>query len=194
MDRARAGQMGGVQWREAQSEAVQVPVVRPRFPELFEAFGGYIWSTLRRLGARPSELDDLTHDVFVQVFRHLDEYDQARPIKPWLFGFAFRIASEDRRRARRRPELVVDSQEPVDLGPTPVEHLLAQERRELAWAVLSELELDQRAVFILHELDGCPIPEVAEGLGIPVPTAYSRLRLARADFNRIARRLRSRQR
>ncbi len=153
-----------------------------------------MWTTLRRLGARPSELDDLTHDVFVQVLRHLDEYDQARPIKPWLFGFAFRIASEDRRRVRRRPELVVDTLEAVDLGPTPVEHLLAQERRELAWAVLSELELDQRAVFILHELDGCPIPEVAAGLGIPVPTAYSRLRLARADFNRIARRLRSRQR
>ncbi|HEX2671205.1 MAG TPA: sigma-70 region 4 domain-containing protein [Polyangiaceae bacterium] len=34
----------------------------------------------------------------------------------------------------------------------------------------------------MHEIDGCPIPEVADALGIPLNTAYSRLRLARQDF------------
>ncbi len=50
------------------------------------------------------------------------------------------------------------------------------------------------AVFILHELDGIPIPEVASTFGIPLATAYSRLRLARADFAQAAQRPRGRRR
>lgn len=165
----------------------------PSFPRLFEEEAGYVWTTLRRLGVRLSDLEDLTHDVFVQVFRQLEQYDPARPIKPWLFGFAFRIASKYRRRHGHRFE-VAELGEAVDGRPNPAEELLANERRELAWSALAELELNRRAVFILHELDGCPIPEVAEHLGMPLATAYSRLRLAREDFAQAARRLRSRQR
>jgi RNA polymerase sigma-70 factor (ECF subfamily) len=167
---------------------------RPSFPELFDEHARYVWSTLRRLGARSHELEDLTHDVFVQVLRHLHEYDPERPLRPWLFAFAFRVAAQDRRRVRRRPEVITDTTELQDDAPTAVDLLLANERRELALAALDEIEINRRGVFILHELDGCPIPEVARSLGIPLATAYSRLRLARQDFAQSVRRLRSRQR
>lgn len=166
----------------------------PSFPELFEAHSAYIWTTLRRLGVRPSDLEDLTHDVFVQVFRQLERYDPSRPIKPWLFGFAFRIASKHRRRGPHRLEVVTELVEAVDPSPSPVEQLIATERRDLAWAALDTLELNRRAVFILHEIDGCSVPEIAETLAVPLATAYSRLRLAREDFVRATRRLRTRQR
>ena len=167
---------------------------RPSFQDVFRAHSRYVWVTLRRLGARTAELEDLTHDVFIQVLRHLDEYDPERPMRPWLFAFAFRVAAEDRRRVRRRPEVATDLGQAPDFKPGPVEELLQQERRELARAALDEVELNRRAVFILHELDGFAIPEVARSLEIPLATAYSRLRLAREDFALIARRLRSRQR
>jgi RNA polymerase sigma-70 factor (ECF subfamily) len=167
---------------------------RPSFRDVFRAHSQYVWVTLRRLGARPAELEDLTHDVFVQVLRHLDEYDPERPLRPWLFAFAFRVAAEDRRRVRRRPEIATDLSDAPDSTPGPVEELLRRERRDLARAALDELELNRRAVFILHELDGYAIPEVASSLEIPLATAYSRLRLAREDFAHITRRLRSRQR
>jgi RNA polymerase sigma-70 factor, ECF subfamily len=167
---------------------------KPSFAELFQEHGAYVWHALRRLGVTPRELEDLTHDVFLQVFRHLHDYDPARPIKPWLFGFAFRVASQHRRRARVRSEQPSAELELVDGAPNAVEHLLTQERLDLAREALESLELERRAVFILHELDGCPIPVVAETLGIPLGTAYSRLRLARDDFSRAAQRLRARQR
>ena len=167
---------------------------RPSFQDVFRAHSQYVWVTLRRLGARPAELEDLTHDVFIQVLRHLDEYDPERPMRPWLFAFAFRVAAEDRRRVRRRPEVAADLGEAPDSKPGPVEELLQQERRDLARAAIDEVELNRRAVFILHELDGFAIPEVARSLEIPLATAYSRLRLAREDFALITRRLRSRQR
>ena len=167
---------------------------RPEFPQIFERHAAYVWTTLRRLGAQARDLDDLTHDVFVSVFRHLDEYDPARPIKPWLFGFAFRVASDNRRRMRRRPEVLGEPFDTHDPSPNAVEQLLARERRELAWAALETLELGRRAVLVLHELDGHPIPEVARSLGIPLATAYSRLRLARQDFDRAASRFSARTR
>src|SRR5438552_2588961 len=71
---------------------------------LFDAHAGYVWSTLRRLGVPSADLEDLTHDVFLQVYRRLDVYDPLRPVRPWLFGFAYRIASQHRRRAHRRHE------------------------------------------------------------------------------------------
>ena len=47
---------------------------------------------------------------------------------------------------------------------------------------LAALELDRRAVFVMHDIDGHVMPDIATALGIPLNTAYSRLRLARADF------------
>jgi RNA polymerase sigma-70 factor (ECF subfamily) len=195
MDSLRRGQTRGVTLRLAQSASDEVADVGrpPRFPELFEQHAPYVWTTLRRLGAQARELDDLTHEVFIQIFRHLEQYDPRRPIRPWLFGFVLRIASEHRRRGPHRVE-VLGEPEVVDATPSPVERLLAEERRQLAWAALAELELKRRAVFILHEIDGYPIPEVADALGVPLATAYSQLRLARQDFSKAAQRLRSRQR
>jgi RNA polymerase sigma-70 factor (ECF subfamily) len=63
----------------------------------------------------------------------------------------------------------------------------------LARAALNRLELGRRAVFILHELDDQPMPEVAKALGIPLNTAYSRLRLAREHFASALQRARRRR-
>jgi RNA polymerase sigma-70 factor (ECF subfamily) len=195
MDRLPTRQPLGVTLPLAQGATCEsvVPHEQPRFPELFEQYAPYVWTTLRRLGALPRELEDLTHEVFIQVFRHLDEYDTSRPIKPWLFGFVLRIASQHRRRGPHRVE-VLGEPDAVDTGQSPVERLLSEERRQLAWAALAELELKRRAVFILHEIDGYTIPDIAAALGVPLATAYSQLRLARQDFSRAAQRLRSRQR
>jgi RNA polymerase sigma-70 factor, ECF subfamily len=194
MDRGGRGQVKGVKVRPLSPSDEPAAPPRAGFPELFEEHGQYVMRSLRRLGARGTELEDLTHDVFIQVFRRIAEYDPRRPVKPWLFAFALRVASQDRRRLRRRPEIVADVTDMSDPMPDPSDQLLTQERRELARAALEELELNRRAVFILHELDGCAIPEVARSLDIPLATAYSRLRLAREDFAQTLHRLRSRQR
>jgi RNA polymerase sigma-70 factor (ECF subfamily) len=64
---------------------------------------------------------------------------------------------------------------------------------DLGYRALDELDLAQRAVFVMHDLDGVAIPEIASMLGIPLNTAYSRLRLARTAFDRAVRRLRAKR-
>jgi RNA polymerase sigma-70 factor (ECF subfamily) len=163
--------------------------------ELFDMHANYVWITMRRLGVPPSDVEDLVHDVFVQVQRHLDDYEPDRPARPWLFGFAFRLASEQRRRVFRRRETLTDpSREPVDTRMLADEQLEADEDRQLLLAALDAIALDKRAVFVLSQIDEVPMPEVASSLGIPLNTAYSRLRLARAEFAAELKRLRAQRR
>jgi RNA polymerase sigma-70 factor, ECF subfamily len=162
------------------------------FRNVFERELDYVWNSLRRLGVPPRDIEDLAHDVFLQVFRQLDRYEPARPIRPWLFGFAARIASDYRRRARNRLEILGLSTEPPDPRPNALDRLANAEAAALAEAVLERIDLGPRSVFILHELDDCPVPEIARALGIPIPTAYSRLRIARKQFSVAVDRLRRR--
>jgi RNA polymerase sigma-70 factor (ECF subfamily) len=171
---------------------VAQPLARPEFPTVFREHLGYVWHALRRLGVRERDLEDVTHDVFLAVFRKLEQYDPARPLRPWLFGFAFRVASDYRERARHRWEVAGDLDATPDERPNAFDGVVQRQTLEVARRALEALELGRRAVFILHELDECPMPEVALALGIPVNTAYSRLRLARADLAATLRRLRSR--
>jgi RNA polymerase sigma-70 factor (ECF subfamily) len=162
------------------------------FRVIFEEQFDYIWNTLRRLGVRQRDLEDVTHDVLLAVHRRLAQYDPARPLRPWLFAFGFREASDYRRRARHRREVLGD-EEKIDSAPLADERLEAFETRTLVHAALGTLDLDHRAVFILHDLDDCPVPEIAATLRIPLNTAYSRLRVARERFRKAAMRLKLRQ-
>ena|SRR5450432_2626166 len=115
------------------------------------------------------------------------------PFAPWLFGFAYRIASQHRRRAHRRRETYGDPDAAIHPGPAPDEELAVDERRRLVIAALQRVELERRAVFVLYEIDGEPMADIADSLGIPVNTAYSRLRTARAEFAAAVNCLRTRK-
>jgi RNA polymerase sigma-70 factor (ECF subfamily) len=64
----------------------------------------------------------------------------------------------------------------------PDEQLAAAEEWQLLAAALDTLDLERRAVVVMHDWDDEPMPEVARALAIPLNTAYSRLRLGRADL------------
>lgn len=160
------------------------------FRAAYEAELDYVWRTLRRLGARERDLEDLTHDVFVAVWRNLDRYDRDRPLRPWLFGIAFRVVSDYRRRARFTRETPSDREAAVSGAPSPHAWAEAAEDRALVIAALDALPLEQRAVFVLSAIDGQAMPEIAAALKVSENTCYSRLRLAKKRFALAVRRLR----
>jgi RNA polymerase sigma-70 factor (ECF subfamily) len=160
-----------------------------RFEAIFEAELTYVWTSLRRLGVQTRDLEDVAHEVFLKAYENLPQYDPARPIRPWLFAFAFRFASDYRRLARHRTELYGDDEPGRAGGPDAEQMLLQRQRQELVGRALEAIEIERRAVFILHELDEEPMPVVAQTLGIPLNTGYSRLRTAREEFTTALRRL-----
>jgi RNA polymerase sigma-70 factor (ECF subfamily) len=170
------------------------PPPAPVFREVFEMETSYVYHTLRRLGVRERDLEDLTHEVFVVVHRCLSEYDPRRALRPWLFGIAFRVASDHRRLAHHRREVEGEpDEEPVDGAPLADEAIEKEQDRRLCLEALDDLGLDRRAVLVLHDIDGQPVPEIARALSIPLNTAYSRLRLAREQLKEAVRRLRLRR-
>ncbi len=157
------------------------------FRALFEQNASYVHHSLRRLGVRAEDLDDATQEVFVVLFRRLADYDPSRPLRLWLFGVALRVASQARRRAR--PVECLDDYAVADAAPLADEGLEKGEMRDRVLLALDALDVDRKAVFVMHDIDEFPVPAIAAQLEIPVNTAYSRLRLAREDFRRAMLRL-----
>lgn len=155
------------------------------FRAIYDANVDYVQATLRRLGVAAAEVEDVTHDVFVAVFRHLDDYDASRPLRPWLFGFAYRTASDHRRLARHRNEVAeAPGGESRDEAPLPDERLEEARARMLCQRGLDALDFEKRTVLVMFDIEGRSAQDVADHFAIPLNTAYSRIRLARAEFER----------
>jgi RNA polymerase sigma-70 factor (ECF subfamily) len=161
---------------------------RARFRPIFEREFDYVWGSLRRLGVPERDLEDVAQDLFVNVYRRLHEYEPPRPIRPWLFAFAVRCASNWRRLARNRLEVLGVDGEPLTHAPGADDALERAEEQAFVLRALQCIPIERRTVFILHEFDECRMPEIADALGIPLHTGYSRLRLAREEFATAVRR------
>ncbi len=152
------------------------------FRALYEAEVDYVLQVIQRLGVRGSDAEDLAHDVFVTALRRFDAYDRTRAVRPWLFGIAFRSASAYRNRSRHAAEVSQPAPEQADPAAGPDARLSAAETQRDVLRALEEIDWNQRAVFIMHDIDGHSVPEIADNLGIPLNTAYTRLRTARHKF------------
>jgi RNA polymerase sigma-70 factor (ECF subfamily) len=162
-----------------------------RFREVFQREFAYVWTSLRRLGVHARDAEDVAQDVFVHVYRRLDDYDSSRPLRPWLFAFAFRCASDWRRLARHRVETQGDLNGSPALATAADDMVAIAQDRDLLQQALEQIDLERRSVLILFELDGTPMKDIAEVLGIPLFTAYSRLRVARQELTLAIRRIRA---
>jgi RNA polymerase sigma-70 factor (ECF subfamily) len=160
-----------------------------RFRTLFDDNFAYVWASLARLGVATRDLEDVANEVFLAVYRKLDLYEPARPLRPWLFAFAAGTAADYRRLARHRVDLVDDYDDLISDAMRGDDLIAARERHALVAAALAGVDEEKRAVLVSHELDECPIPDVAVALGIPEGTAYSRLRTGREQFAAAVRRL-----
>jgi len=148
---------------------------------VFRAEYSYVRRSLERLGVRTRDADDLCQEVFLRVHEKQNEYDPARALRPWLFAFAFRVASNYRRLARHRVEREI-AVEPAGTVPDPEAATAAAEEKRLLLEALDALDLDRRAVVVMHDLDGQDAPTIAASLEIPLNTVYSRIREGRKDL------------
>lgn len=158
---------------------------------LFETYYASIWRLLRRLGVAPAQLDDAAQEVFWVAARRLADIEPGRE-HPFLYGVALRIASNQIRRNSPLRYSDID-QVPglVDQRPSPEEHVHHRQMRELLDDILDSMPLELRTVFVLQEIEGLEVREVAALVQVPVGTASSRLRRAREEFSSIAKRVRA---
>lgn len=165
------------------------PQSTPTFREIFELELPFVYNSLRRLGIRDAELPDVTQEVFATVAGVLGDYDPSRPLRPWLFGIAYRVGMRYLDVAHRRREVPSEIPEAADSSPGAEVMIERGETQELARQALLKVAASRRAVLILSHFEGLSVPDIATTLNIPVNTAYSRLKRARQEFSEAARRL-----
>ena len=153
----------------------------------------YVWRLLRRLGLSEADADDVTQQAFLVAARRLDDI-RAGSERAFLYRAAVNSAYKHRRSRERRREEELDELSFVGPGDPGIEELVDRRRaRAILDAIVETLPMDFRVVFVLYEIDGLGTHEIADVVGIPLGTVASRLRRARAKFDKCVTRLESRR-
>lgn len=165
------------------------PLPVPSFQELCAQYFEFVWKCARGFGSRPDEIDDVVQDVFLVAQRRHEYLKEERLARSWIYSITRRVVSSQRRRRRERDSRAAED---VDSLTSNEQSPLAAAEHNLEVRVLSTLidglEERKREVFVLSEILEMSGPEIAETIGVPVNTVYSRLRAAREDFDAAAQR------
>ncbi len=171
--------------RETKSESVAAAQVRD-FTRLYEEHFGFVWRSVRYLGVPEAQTDDAVQDTFLVAHRRLADFEARSSPRTWLFAIALRVVRDHRRSLRRRGRLHDELGRVTPAStPTPFDHTAHGEKLAVLHAALEALPEDQRAVFVLTELEQLSAPEIAQALELNLNTVYSRLRAARRKFAEI---------
>jgi RNA polymerase sigma-70 factor (ECF subfamily) len=148
---------------------------RPSLREVFDAHAPFVGRCLRHLGVPEGELDDAVQEVFLVVHRRLGELRPDSALRSWLYAICLRIARASRRRSAARDRPL------GDVGDTALATDADARRvdaKDAARSLLAALDHDRRDVFVLYHVEQMSMREVAEIVGCPLQTAYSRLKAA----------------
>ena len=156
------------------------------FRSIYDEHAAFVFRVLHRLGVPERLLPDGVQEVFTVAFRSLDRFEGRSSLRTWLFGIARRVASDIRRSAPVRREVLGD--EGLEIPSDGIDVAIWAERSEAvahAQALVQSLPEEQRIVFALFELEGWTGAEIAAAMDVPVATVHSRLRLAREGVKQL---------
>ncbi len=159
------------------------------FRTIVEAQAKMVRRRLRRLRVPERDLYDMSQEVFLVVHRKLRNGDDRSSLPSLVNGVCVRIASAYHRLAYNRLRARIEAPFEVDSGDASPEDQLHERRlwNRLSGA-LGELDRDLRDIVVRHDLDESAMSEVAEAVGCPLQTAYSRRRAAYKTMRLICRR------
>src|SRR5438552_1146228 len=159
------------------------------FEELFKLHHGRVYAVCFRMTRNVAEAEDLTQEVFVQVFRKLDTFRGESAFTTWLHRLTVNhVLMHFRKNSSRKEQLTEDGELP--------EPAIKARNILTSFPILDRLALDEaivklppgyRAVFILHDVEGLEHIEIANILGCAVGTSKSQLHKARMKLRRLLR-------
>jgi RNA polymerase sigma-70 factor (ECF subfamily) len=147
----------------------------------YDQFVGLYGGRIRRLAGQyaqtPSDADDLTLEIFVDIFRSIGSFKGRSSLSTWVYRVAFNHCLRHRER-RSLPGVPLDDSLPASDAASPQHQAERGELGRNLDAALERLTAEHRNVVILHEMHGLTYAECAEALGVPVGTVKSRLSTA----------------
>jgi RNA polymerase sigma-70 factor (ECF subfamily) len=166
------------------------------FEELYHAYVDRVHRHLYTIVGQDSDLDDLVQQTFVRLFHRLNSYRAEASFGTWLHRVTLNVALEHLRKRKRwfrfeTSDVLLPLPEPK-APAMPDDSLDRQQKLGLLHAALSRIHPKKRVAFLLYEVGGYTLEEIAELVDAPLNTVAARLRAARQEVRKtIERRLRS---
>jgi RNA polymerase sigma-70 factor (ECF subfamily) len=159
-----------------------------------EAFGVLVrrhrdrlWAVALRTTGDPEEAADALQDALVNAFRKASGYRQEAAVTTWLHRIVVNACLDRLRRRSVRSVVPMPEHETAETGSRlqeppagPERAVELTERRRRLHAALQQIPAEQRAALVLVDMEGRPVDEVAEILGVPPGTVKSRCARGRA--------------
>lgn len=152
---------------------------RDALGELYDRHAGAVAAVARRYGVGDDQLEELVHDVFLELWGSAGEYDPERAsVRTWLLVRTRSRAIDRQRKRTRRQELLDQSGDLLHPTSPAIDQAKAVAHEQVRQAV-ARLDEELRQVVDLAYFAGESTRSMAEALGIPRGTVKSRLRRAR---------------
>ncbi len=146
-----------------------------RLARLIRKQFAFVWRLLRRIGISESEADAAVQEVFAAVRQRIGDI-RPESERSFLFSTTLHVAARTRRnREEQAAPLSENALALEDLDPQ-------QQAREVLGALLEQMPLELRVVFVLREIEQLAEAEIADVVGIPASTVVTRLAEAQEDF------------
>ncbi len=160
-----------------------VAAERLDFDSVYTRHFDFACRSLRLLGVEPNALEDTAQDVFGIVSRRLGEFEPNANVKTWIFAIVQRVAANHRRSRRRKREPfepLMEGTLTTDIGPDA--HAEGARAAALIQLFATRLDEPRRTLLVLGLFERVPARELAESLGVPLFTVYSRIRSLRESL------------
>ena len=169
------------------------------FDELVRRYTHIVYRVLYKILRHEEDTQDALQDTFVSAYRALPRFRQDSRFSTWIYRIATNAALM-KARARRsnlvsldhptEDEGVQSAWELPDWSATPDEEIMTDETRRIMEEAIQALPAEQRAAFVLHDIQGLSSADTAQAMGITVSAVNSRLHRARVFLrDRIGRHL-----
>lgn len=152
---------------------------RDALTELIRATQSDVWRFCAHL-VDPESADDLAQETYLRAVPALRGFRGDAPVRVWLLTIARRVCAAEIKSRQRAREAVASIAAALDAGTAPDPGLRAE-----LMLLLSSLDPDRRAAFVLTQVLGFSYAETAAVCGVPVGTIRSRVARARADLDEI---------
>lgn len=149
------------------------------FNELVRRHRDRLWAVALRTTRNPEDAADAVQDALISAFRNAASFRGQSAVTTWLHRIVVNACLDLARRRASRSSVPLREEEAFQ-PPDPRDRIA---ERELGLAIeeaLGQLPLDQRAAIVLVDVQGFPVADAAEALGVPVGTIKSRCARGRA--------------
>lgn len=153
------------------------------FRLIYDEYVDYVAHHVGRLLGPRAEVEDAVQEVFVRVHRSLPNYRGDCRFSTWLYRVTRNVAI-DHLRARKKT-VSLDDWRPLRATGSAWKRLEARDQLRGLYAAIEKLGLEYREAFILYEVEGLKLREIAELTDTPIGTVASRVRRSREQLRQV---------